>query len=68
MIVSTVEKENEREGTQKLLIKGSCPEIATELINIIKELLKRGFPEDLILLIIDGVLEAVEDLHKSKRV
>ena len=65
MIVSIVEKESEREGTQKLLIRGSCPEVATELINIIKELLKRGFPEELI---IDGVLEAVEDQHKSKRV
>lgn len=65
MIVSIVEKETEREGTQKLLVRGSTIEIATELKNIVKEVLKRGFPEELIL---SAVLEAVEDQHKSKRV
>lgn len=65
MIFSIVEKENEHEGTQKLLIKGSSVEIATEVSNIIKEVLKRGFPEELLLA---SVFEAIGDYHKSKRV
>ena len=65
MIFSMVEKENEHEGTQKLLVKGSYVEIATEVSNIIKEVLKRGFPEELLLA---SVFEAIEDYHKSKRV
>ena len=62
MIVSTVEKENEHDGTQKILIKGSTSEVYTELTNIISELLKRGFPEDMVF---DIVLEAVVRSHKK---
>ena len=62
MIVSTVDKENEHEGTQKILIKGSTSEVYTELTNIISELLKRGFSEDLVF---DIVLEAVVRSHKK---
>lgn len=65
MIVSIVEKASEHEGTQKILVRGSTIEIATELTNIVKEIMKRGFPEELI---ITSVLEAVEENHKSKRV
>ena len=65
MIVSIVEKASEHEGTQKLLVRGSTIEIATELTNIVKEIMKRGFPEELI---ITSVLEAVEENHKSTRV
>ena len=65
MIVSIVEKESEHDGTQKLLVKGSTIEITTELTNIVMELLKRGFPDELI---ISLVLEAVEKNMDSKRV
>lgn len=65
MIVSIVDKESEHEGTQKLLVKGSSIEIATELTNIMKEVLKRGFPEELL---IAGTVDAVEEHHKSRRV
>ena len=65
MIVSIVEKASEHEGKQKLLVRGSTIEIATELTNIVKEIMKRGFPEELI---INSVLEAVEENPKSTRV
>ena len=65
MIVSIVEKESEHDGTQKLLVKGSTIEITTELTNIVMELLKRGFPDELI---ISLVLEAVVKNGDSKRV
>lgn len=65
MIVSIVEKESEHDGTQKLLVKGSTIEITTELTNIVMELLKRGFPEELIITL---VLEAVVKNRDSKRV
>lgn len=65
MIVSIVDKESKHEGTQKLLVRGSSIEIATELTNIMKEVLKRGFPEELL---IAGTIDAVEDHHKSRRV
>lgn len=65
MIFSNVYKESEHEGTQKLMVKGSYIEIATELSNIVKEVLKRGFPEELLL---SSIFEAVEDYHNSRRV
>lgn len=65
MIVSIVDKESEHEGTHKLLVRGSSLEIATELTNIMKEVLKRGFPEELLIV---GTIDAVEDHHKSRRV
>lgn len=61
MIISRVEMESEREGTQIIAVKGSSSEIATELKNIIREILKRGFPEELML---SAILEAIEDQHK----
>ena len=61
MIISKVEKESEREGTQMIVVKGSSIEIATEIKNIIKEILKRGFPEDLLL---SEIIDAIEDNHK----
>ena len=62
MIFSIVEKESEHEGIQKLIIKGSGIELATELSNIIKEILKRGLPEELI---IESVWAAVEANHNK---
>lgn len=61
MIISKVEKECEHEGTQIIMVRGSSIEIATEIKNIIKEILKKGFPEELMLSVI---LEAIEDHHK----
>ena len=61
MIVSIVEKETEHEGTQKLLVRGTINEIATEISNIIKEILKRGFPVDVL---ITAVIDAIEDNRK----
>lgn len=65
MIVSIVEKASEHEGTQKLLVRGSDIEIVIELTNIVKEIIKRGFPVELI---ITSVLEAVKENNKSTRV
>ena len=62
MIVSIVEMESENEGAQKILVRGSSIAIATELTNIMKEVLKRGFPEELL---IDAVMVAVESNHKK---
>lgn len=62
MIVSIVEMESEHEGAQKILVRGSSIAIATELTNIMKEVLKRGFPEELL---IDAIMEAVESNHKK---
>ena len=65
MIFSIVEKESDCEGIQKILVRGSSAEIATEVSNIIKEVLKRGFPEELLL---SSIIDAIEDYHESKRV
>lgn len=62
MIVSIVETESEHEGAQKILVRGSSVVIATELTNIMKEVLKRRFPEELL---IGAVMEAVESNHKK---
>lgn len=62
MIVSIIEKESEHEGIQSLLVCGSSNEIAAEVSNIIKEILKRGFPEELLSSV---VLEAVESKNKK---
>lgn len=64
MIVSIVEKESEHTGTQRLLVRGSTIELTTELSNIVKELLKKGFPDEAIF---GAVLLAVEENHRSKR-
>ena len=62
MIVSIVEMESEHGGAQKILVKGSSIAITTELTNIMKEVLKRGFPEELL---IDAVMKAVESNRKK---
>lgn len=62
MIVSIVELESEHEGSQKILVRGSSIAIATELTNIMREVLKRGFPEELL---IDAIMKAVESNHKK---
>lgn len=62
MIFSKFEMESENRGTQIIAVKGSSAEIATELTNIMKEVLKRGFSEDLL---IEAVIEAVECNHKK---
>ena len=49
MIFSVVEKVNEFEKVQKVIVKGKSEEVAVEIENILTELLKRGFPEDLIM-------------------
>ena len=43
MIVSKVDMESEHEGTQIIMVKGSEAQIATELENVMKEMVKRGF-------------------------
>ena len=62
MIVSIVEMDSEHKGAQKIMVRGSSIEIATELTNIMTEVLKRGFPEELL---IAAVMEAVESNHKK---
>lgn len=62
MIVSIVEMESEHEGAQKILVKGSSIAITTELTNIMKEALKRGVPEELL---IEAIMEAVESNRKK---
>ena len=49
MIVSKVDMESEHEGTQIIMVKGSEAQIATELENVMKEMVKRGFPEELLI-------------------
>lgn len=62
MIFSIVEMESEHEGTQKVIVKGSAIELATELTNIMNELLKRGFPEELL---ISSLYDAVANNRKK---
>ena len=61
MIVSRVEKTNEHDGNQIILVKGSAIEITTEISNVIKEVLKRGLPEEVLL---TSIIEAFEDYKK----
>ena len=56
MIFSIVEKVSEQEKVHKIMIKGSNEGIAAELVNIVKELLKRGFPEDLLIAVLIDVI------------
>ena len=63
MIVSHVVKENEHKGEQIIIAKGSVIELDTEITNIIKELLKYGFPEEML---ISSFIDAIEDHHKEK--
>lgn len=62
MIISRVEKESEHTGEQFIMIKGTTSEIDTELTNIMRELLKRGYPEELLL---SAVIELVEEKIKK---
>lgn len=62
MIISHVVKESEHKGEQAIIVKGSVIEIDTELTNIIRELLKRGFPEDLLL---SSVIDTIEENHNK---
>lgn len=62
MIISHVVKESEQKGEQAIIVKGSVIEIDTELTNIIRELLKRGFPEDIL---ISSVIDAIEENHNK---
>jgi len=61
MIVSRVEKTSEHGGNQIILVKGSAIEITTEISNVIKEVLKRGLSEELLLA---SIIEAFEDYKK----
>ena len=56
MIFSISENVNEHERVQKVVVKGKCEEVAVELENIMKELIKRGFPENLIMFVMYNVL------------
>lgn len=60
MIFSMVENVNEHDKAQKIRIKGKAEEIALELENVMKELLQRGFPEELIL---SAVYEAINNIE-----
>ena len=62
MIFSIVENVSEHEKVQKLLIKGSSEEIATELENIFIELLKRRYPEEFLLA---SIANAIDTYHKK---
>ena len=62
MIFSIVENVSEQEKVQKVLIKGNSNEIATELENIFKELLKRRFPEEFLFA---ATLNAVDCIRKK---
>lgn len=57
MIFSVIEMVSEHEGVHKVLVKGKNEDIALELENIITELLKRGFPEDLIMSVMYNALK-----------
>lgn len=48
MIFSIIEMENEHEGVQKVVVRGKHEDVARELENIMAELVKRGFPEDML--------------------
>lgn len=61
MIFSIVENVNEHEKVQKLLVKGGSEEIATELENILKELLKRKFPVELLYEITFNAVNSVRE-------
>ena len=63
MIVSHVVKECEHKGEQIIVVKGSAIELDTEITNIVKELLKHGFPEEML---ISSFIDAIEDHHKEK--
>lgn len=58
MIFSIVEKVNQFEKVQKVMVKGKSEEVAVELENIMTEMLKKGFPEDLIM---SAVYEALHN-------
>lgn len=49
MIFSIVEKVNAQEKVQKVIVNGKSVEVAIELENIMTEMLKQGFPEELIM-------------------
>ena len=49
MIFSILENVNEHEKVQKVMVRGKAEEVAMELENIMTELLKRDFPEELIM-------------------
>ena len=57
MIFSILEKVNEHDKVQKVLVKGKSEEVAVELENIMTELIKQGFPEDLIMTVMYNVLQ-----------
>jgi len=63
MIISHVLKESEYKGEQAIIIKGSVMELDAEITNIVRELLKRGFPEGVL---ISSFIDAIEDHHKEK--
>lgn len=63
MIFSIVEKVNDQERVQKLLVKGSSAEVSLELKNIITEMLKRHLSEELL---ISAIVEAIEDHYKKQ--
>lgn len=48
MIFSIIEMTSKQEGVQKVVVRGKHEDIALELENIMAELVKRGFPEDLL--------------------
>lgn len=57
MIFSIIEKVSEHDNVQKVMVKGKTEEIAVEMENIFAELIKRGFPEELLIV---AVLEAAK--------
>ena len=63
MIISHVVKKSEYNGEQVIVVKGSMMELDTEITNIVREHLKNGFPEDVL---IESFIDAIEDHHKEK--
>lgn len=57
MIFSIIEMASEHEGVQKVVVRGKHEDVALELENIMTELVKRGFPEELLFSITYNVLK-----------
>lgn len=58
MIFSFIEMKSEHEGVQNVVVKGKHEDIALELENIMEELVKRGFPDDLLFSITYNALKS----------
>ena len=62
MIFSILEEVNKHEKVQKVMVRGKSEEVAMELENLMKEMIKRGFPEELIMSVMYNVLNDTGNL------